>query len=136
MATLTPPAKCGDVVRFGYGEPLECQLPFGHTGMHKQDQGGTSPAMWTNLDEPAITAPRTGGVVSPGITLELSDYIQPANTVGTRLVAAADGTLVTPDHLCPDMLRWSNIGPADGPRGRVVRAFFWLMRAWPPPGRP
>jgi len=53
-------------------------------------------------------------------------------TYGTGLVAAADGTLVTPDHLCPDLLRWENIGAADGPRGRVVRAFFWLLRAWPP----
>jgi hypothetical protein len=50
---------------------------------------------------------------------------------GPRLVAAADGTLVTPDHLCPDLLRWENIGAADGLRGRVVRAFFWLLRAWP-----
>jgi hypothetical protein len=50
---------------------------------------------------------------------------------GGRLVPAADGTLVTPDHLCPDLLRWENIGAADGLRGRVVRAFFWLLRAWP-----
>ena len=54
---------------------------------------------------------------------------------GARLVAAADGTLVTPDHLCPDLLRWENIGAADGPRGRVVRGFFWLLRAWPPGGK-
>lgn len=57
-----------------------------------------------------------------------------AVTSGTRLLPAADGTLVTPDHLCPDMLRWSNIGPADGARGRVVRAFFQLMRLWPAKG--
>jgi hypothetical protein len=48
------------------------------------------------------------------------------------LVQAHDGTWVTPDHLCPDLLRWENIGAADGPRGRVVRGFFWLLRAWPP----
>lgn len=53
-------------------------------------------------------------------------------SAGARLVQAADGTLVTPDHLCPDLLRWENIGAADGWRGRVVRAFFWLLRAWPP----
>ena len=41
------------------------------------------------------------------------------------------GTLLTPDHLCPDLLRYENIGAADGWRGRVVRAFFWLMRGWP-----
>lgn len=52
-------------------------------------------------------------------------------TRGTSVVIAADGVLVTPDHLCPDLLRYGNIGGADGPRGRVVRAFFWLMRLWP-----
>lgn len=56
---------------------------------------------------------------------------QPMTSGGLRLVAAADGTLVTPDHLCPDLLRWENIGAADGLRGRVVRAFFWLLRVWP-----
>lgn len=42
------------------------------------------------------------------------------------------GTLLTPEHLCPDLLRYENIGAADGMRGRVVRAFFWLMRIWRP----
>ena len=56
-------------------------------------------------------------------------------TTSATLVRAADGTWVTPDHLCPDLLRWENIGEADGCRGRAVRAFFWLLRAWPP-GRP
>ena len=51
---------------------------------------------------------------------------------GTRLIPAADGTLITPDHLCPDLLRWENIGAADRIRGRVVRGFFWIMRAWKP----
>jgi len=51
---------------------------------------------------------------------------------GGKLVRAADGTLVTPEHLCPDLLRWENIGAADGPRGRAVRGFFWLLRAWKP----
>lgn len=32
---------------------------------------------------------------------------------------------------CPDLLRYEQIGEADNMRGRVVRAFFWLMRAWP-----
>ena len=41
------------------------------------------------------------------------------------------GTYVTPDHLCPDLLRYEQIGAADNLRGRVVRGFFWLMRAWP-----
>jgi len=51
---------------------------------------------------------------------------------GPRLMRAADGTWVTPDHLCPDLLRYENIGAADGLRGRAVRAFFWLLRAWKP----
>jgi hypothetical protein len=29
--------------------------------------------------------------------------------------------------LCPDLLRLEQIGVADGWRGRVVRAFFWLL---------
>jgi len=41
------------------------------------------------------------------------------------------GTFVTPDHLCPDLLRYEQIGAADNWRGRTVRLFFWLMRAWP-----
>jgi len=45
---------------------------------------------------------------------------------------ATFGTLLTPEHLCPDLLRYENIGAADGARGRVVRAFFWLMRIWRP----
>jgi hypothetical protein len=52
-------------------------------------------------------------------------------TRGTALVVGRDGVLVTPDHLCPDLLRLSNIGPADGWRGRIVRGFFRLMRLWP-----
>ncbi len=33
--------------------------------------------------------------------------------------------------LCPDLLDHTQIGVADNWRGRVVRAFFWAMRAWP-----
>lgn len=33
--------------------------------------------------------------------------------------------------LCPDLLDYELIGEADNLRGRVVRAFFWIMRAWP-----
>jgi len=32
--------------------------------------------------------------------------------------------------LCPDLLEYAHIGAADNLRGRVVRAFFWLMRIW------
>jgi hypothetical protein len=33
--------------------------------------------------------------------------------------------------LCPDLLRYDQLGAADNLRGRVIRAFFWLMRIWP-----
>lgn len=33
--------------------------------------------------------------------------------------------------LCPDLLRYEQIGEADTWRGRIVRLFFWLMRARP-----
>ncbi len=34
--------------------------------------------------------------------------------------------------LCPDLLRLEDIGVADNLRGRVVRAFFWLLKVWRP----
>lgn len=33
--------------------------------------------------------------------------------------------------MCPDLLRYDQLGVADNMRGRVVRAFFWIMRIWP-----
>jgi hypothetical protein len=44
------------------------------------------------------------------------------STVGVRIIGVP---------ICPDLLDYSAIGAADNWRGRVVRAFFWLMRAWP-----
>ena len=41
------------------------------------------------------------------------------------------GTYVTPEHLCPDLLRLENLGPADNLRGRVVRGFFRVLTLWP-----
>lgn len=35
-------------------------------------------------------------------------------------------------YICPDLLELDDIGAADNVRGRVVRAFFWLMRFWKP----
>lgn len=34
--------------------------------------------------------------------------------------------------ICLDLLRYEQIGEANTLRGRVVRAFFWLMRVWRP----
>lgn len=43
-------------------------------------------------------------------------------------------TAANPVYLCPDLLRYEQIGAADNLRGRVVRLFFWLMRWWPGEG--
>lgn len=32
--------------------------------------------------------------------------------------------------ICPDLLSYADLGAADNLRGRVVRAFFWLIRRW------
>ena len=48
----------------------------------------------------------------------------------TPMKSATLGTFVMRDHLCPDLLRYEQIGAADNWRGRTVRAFFWLMRVW------
>lgn len=47
---------------------------------------------------------------------------EPITTTGTRIVFAP---------ICPDLLDYKMIGVADNWRGRVVRAFFWVMRLWP-----
>ena len=44
-------------------------------------------------------------------------------------------TFAYPQALCPDLLRYEQIGVADNLRGRVVRFFFYVMRAWPVKGR-
>ena len=42
------------------------------------------------------------------------------------------GTWTATGHaICPDLLRLDQLGAADNMRGRVVRAFFWLLdRVW------
>ena len=48
-----------------------------------------------------------------------------ANGVGQSWLSS------TATAVCPDRLRYEQLGEADGWRGRVVRAFFWLMKGWP-----
>lgn len=49
-------------------------------------------------------------------------YMLPSQTSATvRLVG---------HPICPDLLDYDALGEADNVRGRVVRAFFWLMRLW------
>lgn len=43
----------------------------------------------------------------------------------------AGGTNLASAALCPDLLRYEQIGAADGWRGRLVRAFFFVLRLWP-----
>ncbi len=74
----------------------------------------------------------TASQIGWGLGYIAGRYGTPAVTTGASLVPAADGSLVTPCHLCPDLLRYENIGAADGLRGRAVRAFFWIMRVWRP----
>jgi len=60
---------------------------------------------------------------------EFSFALGTADTVtggATRLVVAADGTLISPDHLCPDLLHHGNIGAADGWRGRLVLSLIHI----------
>lgn len=49
---------------------------------------------------------------------------------GLPMTGLTLGTFVSPDALCPDLLRYEQIGAADNWRGRLVRGFFWCMRAW------
>lgn len=42
--------------------------------------------------------------------------------------SGAGKALFTP--ICPDLLRYEDVGMADNLRGRVVRGFFWLIRWW------
>jgi len=39
---------------------------------------------------------------------------------------------MAPGHFCPDVCGIEDFGDADYLRGHVVRAFFRLMKLWPP----
>jgi hypothetical protein len=52
----------------------------------------------------------------------VSGYSQVRTAAVSRLVGVP---------ICPDLLDHTAIGEADGWRGRIVRAFFQLMRVWP-----
>ena len=53
------------------------------------------------------------------------------NLTITSFTGTVEFTTLAPSALCPDLLRYEQIGQADGWRGRVVRAFFWCLRVWP-----
>lgn len=48
-----------------------------------------------------------------------------------RIEAGSNPIQMVGIPLCPDLLRYEQLGEADNLRGRVVRAFFWLLRWWP-----
>lgn len=48
------------------------------------------------------------------------------------MIRLENSWLPTGGPLCPDLLRYEQIGEADGLRGRVVRGFFWILQLWPP----
>ncbi len=50
-----------------------------------------------------------------------SSMVSASTTTTVRLVGIP---------FCPDLLRYEYIGEADNFRGRVVRAFFWIIRWW------
>lgn len=52
----------------------------------------------------------------------ISNWPKETTTTITRMVTIP---------MCPDLLRYDQLGEADNLRGKVVRAFFWLMRIWP-----
>lgn len=65
-----------------------------------------------------------------------------AVTTGTTVVTDMEGaearawyplfSVAVPSALCPDLLRFEQIGEADGWRGRVIRGVFFVLRLWPP----
>lgn len=52
-------------------------------------------------------------------------------TIESRPFAGSGSCTVTASAICPDLLDLDKIGEADNLRGRVVRAFFRMMRLWP-----
>jgi hypothetical protein len=70
---------------------------------------------------PTRAASGTAGMTTVTLDRRLLTPAQPVTTY-----------TASPSYLCPDLLRYEQIGAADGLRGRVVRAMFWVLRAWPP----
>lgn len=64
----------------------------------------------------------------------VTDAVPPLYTGAYTLSGDAITTRVTTRlmtvPICPDLLDYSALGGADRLRGRVVRAFFWLIRWW------
>ena len=59
----------------------------------------------------------SAGMHAPGCPASTNHWY-PSHTINTG----------NKQYICPDLLRLSDIGEADGWRGRVVRGFFWALK--------
>jgi len=55
--------------------------------------------------------------------------IYEGDVLGQKIETGTSIRLVT-IPMCPDHLEHALLGEADCLRGRVIRAFFWIMRVW------
>jgi len=62
-----------------------------------------------------------GSYIPPNYFYPDESYL--VNPAVTRLTSTA-----TQSYICPDLLRLSQIGAADGWRGKAVRIFFWILK--------
>ena len=61
----------------------------------------------------------------------MTSWNDPSFSYGTNTESYTTGRRLLVVPICPDLLDYEALGVADNWRGRVVRAFFLLMRAWP-----
>ena len=70
----------------------------------------------------------------PGDTLPTGEtflcYTEDGSPIWYEPVPTVASTRMVTIPICPDLLRYDQLGEADNLRGRAVRAFFWIMRAW------
>ena len=71
------------------------------------------------------------GTLSSGLNCAAPVFSQTAVWTTAAPFLLRESTGSSPPALCPDLLRYSQLGEADGWRGRVVRAFFWCLQVWP-----
>jgi hypothetical protein len=77
------------------------------------------------------------GLASGGLVLPERFYIvgeNGADGVIVQEIPPTTSSTITKLYtvpICPDHLSYEDFGVADCRRGRVIRAFFWLLRFWP-----
>jgi hypothetical protein len=60
--------------------------------------------------------------VNDGSFPEGTTYTNIRTGSATQFAATSSASVI-----CPDLLRYEQLGEADGLRGKLVRAFFWLL---------